>query len=80
MRLSFLLPQITSPDSTSSEYVSSKGELRFRVALLGGDAIPFHGLGEILRDVFAVIVHNAELELRFNIARLGDRKVRRDAS
>jgi hypothetical protein len=46
-------------------------ELRARVTLLGGAAVPLHGFGIILRDATAMGMHEPEVVLRASMALLG---------
>src|SRR5579872_3977043 len=47
--------------------------LRFSIALIGGAPEPFHGLFEILRNTFAIEIHQANVELGIWVAGIRDR-------
>jgi len=45
--------------------------LRVAVALLGGAAVPFDGLGQVADDTGVGAVHDGQLELRAGVALIG---------
>ena len=49
----------------------SQVPLRRRMALFGGLAIPYPGLGVVLRDAVAIIIEEGEVVLRFHVTGLG---------